>query len=148
MNYVINYKIDGIDLDWEFPNESQDGDKYQRMHFTQLLEEFRHSINRQINHKYILSVAVAAPQFLIDVSYDPIYINEYVDFINVMTYDYHFFTRTTPFTGINAPLYPTNNEKKYLSSLNINFTATYWHFKGVDKNKINIGLPTYGHSFK
>lgn len=77
VDYVKKYGIDGIDLDWEFPSQSPDGDMFQRMHFTQLLEEIRASINRQSNqHKYLLSVAVAAPQFLIDLSYDPLYINE------------------------------------------------------------------------
>lgn len=65
-----------MDVDWEFPNEKPDGDKYQRMHFTQLLEELRQAVNRQIRYKFLISVAVAAPTNIIDNSYDVSYMNE------------------------------------------------------------------------
>ncbi|CAG9813174.1 unnamed protein product [Phaedon cochleariae] len=148
IHYVKNYGIDGVDLDWEFPNEEPGKDKIQRVHFTQLLEEFRKSINREPHFPYILSVSVAAPAAIIDNSYDVAYINEYVDFINVMSYDYHFYTKVTPFTGINSPLYTADNEKYYLSTLNINYSVNYWNYLGVERHKINVGLPTYGHTFR
>lgn len=69
------YHLDGVDLDWEFPNEHIDDDKKQKMHFTQLLREIRMEINRQERHKFLLSVAVAAPIFMIDNSYDVSYMN-------------------------------------------------------------------------
>lgn len=147
LNLVKEHKFDGIDLDWEFPNEHIRNDSKQKMHFTQLLHEIRNEINRQQKHRFLLTVAVAAPQFLVDISYDVSYMNEYVDFINVMSYDYHFYTTTTPFTGINAPLYATPNEIGYFSTLNINYSANYWNLNGMEKQKIIIGLPTYGHTY-
>lgn len=75
--YVKNYHIDGIDLDWEFPNEHPAGDKNQKLHFTQLLEEIRHTIDKQIpRHKFLLTVAVAAPYFIVTNSYEVLYINQ------------------------------------------------------------------------
>lgn len=68
--------LDGVDLDWEFPNEHIGSDKKQKMHFTQLLREIRAEINRQERHKFLLSVAVAAPIFMIDNSYDVSFMNE------------------------------------------------------------------------
>lgn len=65
-----------------------------------------------------------------------------------MSYDYHFFTHYTPFTGLNAPLYTRTGEYGYMGTLNINYSANYWLTKGIDKNKIIVGLPTYGHSFE
>lgn len=50
-------------------------------------------------------------------------------------------------TGFNAPLYARDNEQALLATLNINATVMYWNKHGLDKNKIVIGLPTYGHSF-
>lgn len=144
---IKTYKFDGVDLDWEFPNENNHGDGKQKMHFTQLLHEIRNEINRQDKHKFLLSVAVAAPQFLIDTCYDISYMNEYVDFVNLMSYDYHFYTKFTPFTGINAPLYSETSDVGYFSTLNINFSANYLHMQGMDKEKIVIGLPAYGHTF-
>ncbi|XP_019880028.2 chitinase-3-like protein 2 isoform X2 [Aethina tumida] len=143
MNCIRNYRIDGIDLDWEYPNE----DRKQRMHFTQLLEEFRASINRQ-NKPYLLTVAVAAPVPIVDTAYDVMYMNDYVDYVNLMSYDYHFYTKYTPFTGLNSPLYGNSQDIFIFATLNMNYTVNYWNYKGMDRNKIVVGLPTYGHSFK
>lgn len=74
--YIKEYKFDGIDIDWEFPNENVRPDLKQKMHFTQLLEEIRKEINRQDKHKFLLTVAVAAPTFLIDNCYDVPYMNQ------------------------------------------------------------------------
>lgn len=75
VDYVKMYRLDGIDLDWEFPNEHIGADKRQKMHFTQLLREIRAEINRQERHKFLLSVAVAAPIFMIDNCYDVSFMN-------------------------------------------------------------------------
>jgi chitinase len=148
VDLVKSYGVDGVDLDWEFPNQDPVHDKNQKIHFTQLLEELRSAINKQHRHKFILTVAVAAPVFLIDNSYKVPYLNQWVDFVNVMTYDYHFYTKLTPFTGLNAPLYESYTDKGYFSSLNINYSAHYWLSKGMSREKIVIGLPTYGHTFR
>ncbi|GLV38362.1 Chitinase 11 [Carabus blaptoides fortunei] len=149
VSILKEFKLDGIDLDWEFPNENQKGDHKQRMHFSQLLNEIRQEIKRHAEkHRFLLTVAVAAPRTIVDNSYDVSYMNEYVDFVNVMSYDYHFYTKLTPYTGLNAPLYARANEKGFLKTMNINSTAFYWHESGMDKAKIIVGLPTYGHSFQ
>lgn len=72
----------------------------------------------------------------------------YVDYVNLMSYDYHFYTKITPFTGINAPLYASPSETGYFALLNINASAYYWYQQGMEKRKIVVGLPTYGHSFR
>lgn len=69
--YVKEHKFDGIDLDWEFPNANTK----QHVHFTQLLGEIRKEINRQEKHKYLLSIAVPAPTFLVD-DYDVAYVDK------------------------------------------------------------------------
>lgn len=93
-------------------------------------------------------MAVAATTEMIDTFYDVSYMNDYVDFINLMSYDFHYYTGATPFTGINSPLYPNLNEKFYLATLNLNYSSYYWNSLGMDKAKMNIGLPTYGHTFR
>ncbi|XP_050302926.1 chitinase-3-like protein 2 [Anthonomus grandis grandis] len=148
LSYVKDYNIDGIDLDWEFPGEDMNYDPKQKMHFTQLLLEIRKTIMRQEKHKFLLTVAVAAPNVIVDFAYDVSYMNDYVDFVNLMSYDYHYYTGVTPFTGINSPLYAKSSELFYLATLNINYSSHYWNYKGMDKSKIVIGLPTYGHTFR
>lgn len=88
------FSLDGVDLDFEFPN----GSNSQRIHFMQLIHEIRREYQRE-HATYILSIAVAAPPVFVDMCYDVRMINENVDYVNIMTYDYHFYSRQTPFTG-------------------------------------------------
>lgn len=145
-----DYSLDGIDLDWEFPMVHYQRGRLsarERQHFSQLLREIRMEYIRE-KKDYILSVALAAPQTIVDVAYDVDQINLYVDFANIMTYDYHYYTKFTPFTGFNSPLYARSSEQLYLATLNINYTVHMYQSKGLNRNKIVVGIPTYGHSFK
>lgn len=89
------YHIDGIDLDWEFPSTRL---PRERQHFTQLLHEIRREYQRE-RRTYLLSVAVAALAGMAEFSYDVRELNEYADYVNVMTYDFHAYAKETPFTG-------------------------------------------------
>ena len=60
--------FDGIDLDWEFPSWPTPNVQ-QATNFTLLLQKLRNETNNRNNQSYILSVAVAAPQVIIDQSY-------------------------------------------------------------------------------
>lgn len=82
------------DLDWEFPN----GSNPQRIHFMQLLHEIRREYQRE-HSTYLLSLAAAAPSAFVEMCYDVPMINENVDFVNLMTYDYHFYSKGTPYVG-------------------------------------------------
>jgi chitinase len=64
-----------------------------------------------------------------------------------MAYDYHFYVNYLPMTGFNAPLYKQADDNRYFATLNTNWTVSYWQRKGMPKEKIIVGLPTYGHSF-
>ncbi|XP_073834495.1 chitinase-3-like protein [Musca autumnalis] len=139
---LSTYKLDGCDLDWEFPSAYN----RERMHFSQLLYEIRQEYKRE-RRNYLLSLAVAAPEGISVFSYDVGEINKYADHVNIMTYDFHFYTKGTPFTGINAPLYRRENEHSILSTLNINYSVNWWIANGLERKKVIVGLPTYGHSF-
>ncbi|XP_063822320.1 chitinase-3-like protein 2 [Ostrinia nubilalis] len=145
-----NYTLDGVDLDWEFPAVHLDtfilGGKRERQHFSQLLYEIRREYIRE-KRDYLLTVAVAAPETIVDISYDIDQINLYTDYVNVMTYDFHYFTKYTPFTGFNSPLFARHGEQMYLASLNINYTVHMYYSKGLSLSKIVVGIPTYGHTF-
>ncbi|XP_035898752.1 chitinase-3-like protein 1 [Anopheles stephensi] len=136
------YHLDGVDLDWEFPDN---GGK-RRMHFSQLLHEIRREYQRE-HRTYILSVAVAPQETIAYMAYDVAEINNYADYVNLMTYDYHFYSPDLPQTGLNAPLYRRANERSLLGTLNINESVHYWLSAGLEKGKLILGLPTYGHSF-
>ncbi|CAB3250873.1 unnamed protein product [Arctia plantaginis] len=142
-----NYSLDGIDLDWEFPavHREKIGAR-ERQHFSQLLREIRMEYYRE-KRNYILTIAAAAPEAIVNLAYDIDQVNQYVDFVNIMTYDYHFYNKYTPFTGLNSPLYPRSSEQMYLATLNVNYTVHMYLDKGLDRSKIVVGIPTYGHTF-
>lgn len=67
LNTTKSFGFDGLDLDWEFP-AWLGADDLEKIHFVQLLEELRREFQRA-KETLILSVAVAAPQAIIDQSY-------------------------------------------------------------------------------
>lgn len=135
--------LDGIDLDWEFPSAY---DK-ERMHFCQLLHEIRLEWARERKADRLLSLAVAAPEGIAYFAYNIREINLYVDHVNLMSYDFHFYREDMPFTGLNAPLYARPHELSLMATFNINYTVHWWLKNGLEPQRLVVGLPTYGHSF-
>ncbi|XP_046672885.1 acidic mammalian chitinase-like isoform X2 [Homalodisca vitripennis] len=145
VKFLEAYEMDGLDLDWEFPNWPTVVTN-QTNCFTELLRQLSASF-RQRESPLLLSVAAGAPKPIIDNSYNISAMADYIDFVNVMAYDYHMYQPYLPLTGANAPLYERQVEKGYFTTLNLNWTAAYWLYKGMPASKIIIGVPTYGHSF-
>ena len=79
---------------------------------------------------------------LLSTSYDAAEINKYVDFINLMTYDYHTFFDGE--TGFNSPLFPGQNTDQ---TNNVNATVTGWINAGASPQKLLLGLGSYGNTF-
>lgn len=146
LNITKTLGLDGLDIDWEFPAWNGANSR-EKIFFVQLLQELRKEFSRS-DQKLLLSAAVAAPDSIIDQSYNIPEIAKYVDFVNLMSYDYHSYVWYYPLTGLNSPLFPRSTEKGFLASLNVNYSSNYWIMKGMPKEKIIIGIPTYGHSYK
>ena len=51
------------------------------------------------------------------------------------------------FTGHHSPIYPRTNEKDEQIFLNIDTSIKYWLNNGTPREKIVLGLGTYGRSF-
>lgn len=76
LNVTKTFQLDGFDVDWEFPAWLGADDR-EKIHFVQLLQELRKEFDRS-GQKLILTIAVAAPQAIIDQSYFVPEIAEYV----------------------------------------------------------------------
>ncbi|XP_064457939.1 chitotriosidase-1-like isoform X1 [Ornithodoros turicata] len=140
--------LDGIDIDWEFPNMVKHG----KRHFTRLIQRLNAAFCDEARtagkDKLLLSAAVAPQSLIIRNSYDIPEVSRCVDFINLMTYDLHLFKWYFPFSGHNAPLCARKKEVGYFSTLNVKRSAELWLAKGCPKSKLIIGIPTYGLSWK
>ena len=91
--FMQKHQIDGIDLDWEYPGLVGDGNVYRaedRENFTTLLKVIREkldAISTQDN-KFLLTIATGAFQDYLDHT-NMKEAHQYLDFINIMTYDFH-----------------------------------------------------------
>ncbi|KAG1655763.1 Chitotriosidase-1 [Nymphon striatum] len=71
---------------------------------------------------------------------------KYLDFINVMTYDYNSFLSRLR-TAYNSPLYAETLETGSERTRNANFSMHSWIKGGAPSTKLNMGMPTYGRGF-
>ena len=143
--YLRDIGFDGLDVDWEFPAWYSPFEE--RFQFQLLLQEL-HYIYKNPIYNLTISVAVAASKSIIDRSYRVAQMAKYVDFVNMMGYDFHSFKWYLPLTGHNSPLYQRTEEWYIFSTVNLNFTAFYWIQLGMPREKLVIGLPTYGQSYQ
>ncbi|VDL78721.1 unnamed protein product [Nippostrongylus brasiliensis] len=111
-DYLMEYTLDGMDIDWEFPTWSSDASLTDRMKFPLLLK----AIRKEFKEELLVTVAVSGPPTITKVAYDPSAFNKYVDLVHVMNYDFHIFSYLHPFVGFNAPLKRlTGKDKLWLS---------------------------------
>ncbi|KAK7072566.1 putative glycosyl hydrolase 18 [Halocaridina rubra] len=147
--FLEAHGLDGIDLDWEFPAwPSWQRDARERKWFTYLVMQLNNALKLASHPPLMLSIAVGAPQNIIDTSYEVEELAKYVDYVSVMGYDYHMYKPYLPFTGHNAPLSRHSEEVGFLSTLNIEWATKYWLLKGMPKEKLVVGIPTYGRTWR
>ncbi|CAH0715007.1 unnamed protein product, partial [Brenthis ino] len=143
---VQEYGFDGLDLDWEYPNrrDSVNGQKDVN-NFSQLLKELREEFEK---HGLILTAAVSSVKDAASLSYDIPTIVQYLDFVNIMTYDMHGAWDGE--TGHNAPLHKgqgyENVAKDQVYSVDV--ALEYWLGQGCPPEKLVLGLPLYGQTFQ
>ncbi len=145
-DFVHQYNLDGIDIDWEYPNQVG-ADNIHRVedieNFTLLMKATREALNdleeRVQKDHLLLTIATGA---------DSAYVTNtklgevarHLDFINIMTYDFYNGLHTV--TGHHANLYPsslnTSRVSDVLNSVKLHEEA------GVPLEKLTIGIPFYG----
>lgn len=130
--------FDGIDIDWEYPAYPGNTGNIIRPedtgNFTLLLAEFRKQLN-QVDKNLLLTVASPAGEARTKI--DLGHIHKYLDFINVMTYDFHGPWDSQ--TGFQANL--------YASDISVDSAIAYYLNQGVPASKLVVGMPFYSHGW-
>jgi chitinase len=140
--------FDGIDIDWEFPvqgglkgNVERPAD---RENFTLLLAELRRQLDaqgRKDNRHYELTIAASArPSEIANIELDRIV--PLLDFINVMTYDYHTGGSIAHF---NAPLFAAANDPT--PELTVDASMRAFRAGGVPPAKLLVGIPFFARAY-
>ncbi|XP_019197933.1 PREDICTED: acidic mammalian chitinase-like [Ipomoea nil] len=139
------FGFDGIDLDWEMPQNPEEME-----HFGVLLGEWRVEIKKEAlrNRRRPELLLAAATYFSVDFFLDKVYraypvaaINENLDWINAMCYDYHGSWDTSA-TGAQAALFDPK------SNISSSYGLQKWIEAGLLRSKLIMGLPLYGRTWK
>lgn len=140
--------FDGIDVDWEYPAAPGHPHNVYRpedtQNFTALLAEFRSQLNA-INPRLLLTIAAPAGES----RYSKIElkkIGRYLDFINLMTYDFHgtWEMRTNHHANVFTSPNDPNPPDQQFSVVN---TVLGYVRAGAPAHKLVVGIPFYGHGW-
>ena len=132
---IKKYKLDGVDIDWEYPTQSADNetgcDPNDTKNFNLVLKELRDTIGTS----KIISFASSSSAKYVDWKTAM----KYLDYVNVMTYD----MGAAP-NGHNSPLHKSAmfNHRSWDESIEAHVNG------GAPKNRQVMGIPTYGKSKK
>ncbi|XP_032295580.1 uncharacterized protein Cht6 isoform X3 [Drosophila virilis] len=151
LKFLRQNHFDGIDLDWEYPAHREGGKSRDRDNYAQFVQELRSEFEREAEKtgrsRLLLTMAVPAGIEYIDKGYDVPKLNKYLDWFNVLTYDFH--SSHEPSVNHHAPLYSLEDDSEYNydAELNIDYSIKYYLKAGADRDKLVLGIPTYGRSY-
>lgn len=139
--------FDGIDLDWEYPSACglTCGTPEESANFTALLAEFRRQLDA-VRPGLLLTIAAGAGVDKVRVT-DPGTYSQYLDYINVMTYDFHgtWDSRTNHHSPLfDSPNDPRTGDQKLYNS---NDAMEAFLTRGVPASKLNLGIGFYGRGW-
>lgn len=147
--------FDGIDMDWEYPGggglPTNTVDPNDRQNFTLLMAEFRSQLDAlaAVNkRKYYLTAAIGSGADKIR-NTEPARYASYLDWINVMSYDYNGAWEAKGPTNFQSNLYrdpaaPVTGDRVFY---NVDDSIKILVNAGVPRAKLNVGLPFYGRGW-
>ncbi|KAE9409882.1 glycoside hydrolase family 18 protein [Gymnopus androsaceus JB14] len=147
-DFATKYSLDGINFDWEYPNDQGIGCNIvganDTSNFLAFLQELRAD---PVGAKLTLSAATAITPFLDSTGSALTNVSAFVSvFDRLMLMNYDIWGSWSTAVGPNSPLNdscaaPENQQGSAVSAV------TAWHAAGVPLEKIVLGVASYGHSF-
>jgi chitinase len=145
-DFIDRYKLDGLDIDWEYPGLTGAGNRFRPedgRNYTLLLKELRVRFNREqrkLGRTLLLSIAAgSSSEFIAHTELGRV--ARYLDTVNLMAYDY-YEPGSEKTSGNHAPLYTDPADPKRVSA---DRSVQEFEQAGVPPGKIVLGVPFYGH---
>lgn len=147
VDIIRKHKLDGVDIDWEYPGlPGEEGNVYRKEdeeNFTLMFEALRKELDvleKETGKKKLLTTATGGfASFLNQTNMGKAQV--YLDYINLMTYDYH----PSKIAVHHTNLY---DSKLNLSQNSADRAIKAYMQAGVPASKIVIGLAFYGRNYK
>lgn len=142
--------FDGIDIDFE-PNNWDIITAQNIADYAQFLQALRQALQSQYRHDALVTIATwANPDVVQKIGLaNWKMISDSVDYVNVMTYDYHAGWDNPKITNFLAPLSFDSNQPDNVmdrTTFNANATIQAYLNNQVPANKILFGFPAYGRA--
>ena len=149
--FVKEFKLDGIDLDWEYPNQSGAGNIHRPedvQNFTLMLKAVRDELDLMAekegkgNH-YLLTIATGADETYVK-NTELGKLHKSIDFLNIMTYDFYngWHNVNGHHSNYLASAQPEMDKNSVVNAVEMHVNA------GFPVEKINLGIPFYGRIWK
>ncbi len=151
VDLMVRHRLDGLDLDWEYPGQKGEDNVFRpedKGNFTLLLETLRAHLDAQTarddreKRPYLLTIAAGSGASYLAHT-DMAEVQQHLDFVNLMTYDFH--GPWTAVTGHHANLYPSAAMQDAPSTSE---AVRLFREAGVPAGKIVIGAAFYGHDWQ
>ncbi len=149
VKFLRAYKLDGVDIDWEYPVEGGEDDNSRspldKENFGLMAQAVREALDAAGSEdgKYYLQTIASGQGDNFVVNSNLGESSDNLDFINIMTYDYSGNWDTL--AHHNSPLYYDKNHPKDYAKRNNVLGAVLAELNGgVPNYKVNIGIPFYG----
>ncbi|XP_075054246.1 acidic mammalian chitinase-like isoform X2 [Mixophyes fleayi] len=111
----------------------------------EMYEAFMQESSQTNRPRLLMSAAVSAGKSTIENAYQIPQLSQYLDLINVMTYDLR--GSWEGFTGEDSPLYQGPADQGGYIYFNVDYAMNYWKNNGAAPEKLMVGFPAYGRTF-
>lgn len=136
VTFIVKNKIMGVDIDWEVPGSCEKAVEVDK----KSLNYFARDLKKRMPQGYLLTIAVHGTP-LGDNKYDYTYLNTYIDYYNIMSYDANI-------DGVASHLCPLYK----VDGLTRNYSIDEAYHKliknGMDKEKMIISCAFYGKVYQ
>lgn len=136
VKFLRQNHFDGLDLDWEYPAFRDGGKPRDRDNYAQFVQELREEFERESSKtgrpRLLLTMAVPAGTEYIQKGYDIPKLNKYLDWFNLLTYDYH--SAFEPSVNHHAPLHSLEKASEYNFDSELNIVSCF-PLKALTKDK-------------